>query len=93
MTRQELNEKIIEKLGEIREDVNAYAEQVGCEYDHLSISIWDNFMSAFAISGEHDEQNVYLVNVCSSGEIWEPCSSNQFFEEVNHGQNVSAIES
>lgn len=89
ITRQALNQSIWRHLIQIREEVAAYAESIGCDKYDVCLFVDKYHASAFSIvengdpeSGKH---NVYLIDMRDGKDLY---TAKYYEEEHKNGQNV-----
>jgi hypothetical protein len=92
ITRQALNQSVWRHLIQIREEVAAYAESIGCDMPDVCLFVDEYHASAFSIvengvkSGKH---NVYLIDMRDGKDLY---TTSYYEEENRNGQVVSDTE-
>ena len=92
ITRQALNQSVWRHLIQIREEVAAYAESIGCDKYDLCLFVDKYHASAFSISEEgtkEGKRNVYLIDMRDGKDLY---TAKYYEEEHKNGQVVSDTE-
>lgn len=88
ITRQALNQSIWSHLLQIREEVKAYAESIGCDMHDVCMFVGENYASAFSIAEKGDSEsgksNVYLIEMTNGKDG----HTSKYYEEEKNGKNV-----
>ena len=91
ITRQALNQSIWSHLLQIREEVKAYAESIGCDMQAICLFVGEDHASAFSIVEDgvkSGKSNVYLIDMRNGKD----CHTAEYYEEEKNGQVVSDSE-
>ena len=88
ITRQALNQSIWRHLIQIREEVAAYAESIGCDMNCVCLFVGEDHASAFSIvedGAKSGKRNVYLIDMMNGKDLY---TAEYYEEEHKNGQNV-----
>lgn len=91
ITRQALNQSIWSHLLQIREEVKAYAESIGCDMQDVCLFFDEDHASAFSIvedGAKSGKCNVYLIDMRDGKDMY----TAEYYEEEKNGQVVSDSE-
>ena len=92
ITRQALNQSIWSHLLQIREEVAAYAESIGCDTQDVCLFVGEDYASAFSIVEDRVKEgkcNLYLIDMRDGKDVR---TGNYYEEEHKNGQVVSDSE-
>ena len=92
ITRQALNQSVWRHLIQIREEVAAYAESIGCDKYDVCLFVDKDHASAFSIVEEGSKEgkrNVYLIDMRDGKDLY---TTSYYEEEHKNGQVVSDTE-
>ena len=89
ITRQALNQSVWRHLIQIREEVAAYAESIGCDMHDVCMFAGEDHASAFSIvedrAKEGGKRNVYLIDMMNGKDLY---TAEYYEEEHKNGKNV-----